>query len=239
VETETFRARRAALVDDTTLRGADFARAYSALVEAWIRSLLGDEPKVAVVAGGALGRRDLAPASDLDLVLIHDGRRDFGEVAERLWYPIWDAKVALDHSVRTPKEAVAVAGDDLKVVLSLLDGRTIAGDEELGDRTLRAVRERWVSGAKKRLAALEEITRERHAAEGDVAHVLEPDLKQAKGGLRDLRVLHALDVATPVVEPLDVTRDAAEHLLTVRVELHRVAVAAPVPGRRGRTSRRR
>ena len=146
-----------------------------------------------VIAGGALGPARARAGSDLDLVLIHDGRRDFGEVAERLWYPIWDAGVALDHSVRTPKEAVAVAGDDLKVVLSLLDGRPIAGDVELGARTLAAVRDRWVSGAKKRLAGLEDITRERQAKEGDVAHLLEPDLKQSKGGLRDLRVLHALE----------------------------------------------
>ncbi len=108
--------------------------------------------------------------------------------ADRLWYPIWDAGIALDHSVRTPKEAVAVAGDDLKVVLSLLDGRTDRGRLR-PRRQAAAIRcaNGGSSGAKKRLAGLEEITRERHVKEGDVAHLLEPDLKQAKGGLRDLR----------------------------------------------------
>jgi [protein-PII] uridylyltransferase len=198
-----FAARRAALFADDGLRGRAFATAYSDLIEEWIRELLGDEPKVVVIAGGALGRRDLAPASDLDLVLVHNGRKDFGEVAERLWYPIWDAGVALDHSVRTPKEAVAVAGDDLKVVLSLLDGRPVAGDLELGARVLENVRERWVGGARKRLGALEAISRERHYKEGDVAHRLEPDLKQGKGGLRDLRILDAIRAAAPVVQPSD------------------------------------
>jgi [protein-PII] uridylyltransferase len=223
VDLAEFKGRRAALIEDAALRGPEFAAAYSDLVDAWIRTLLGDEPNVVVIAGGALGRRDLAPASDLDLVLIHDGRRDFAEVAERLWYPIWDAGLALDHSVRTPKEAVAVAGDDLKVVLSLLDGRPVAGDFELGLRTQAAVRARWVNDAKKRLAGLEDITRERQAKEGDVAHLLEPELKQSKGGLRDLRVLHALGVAAPVLEPLEPLQAAADRLLTVRVELHRVA----------------
>jgi [protein-PII] uridylyltransferase len=220
-----FAARRAALFADDGLHGRAFASAYSDLIEEWVRDLLGDEPKVVVIAGGALGRRDLAPASDLDLVLVHDGRKDVGEIAERLWYPIWDAGVALDHSVRTPKEAVAVASDDLKVVLSLLDGRPVAGDVELGTRVLENVRERWIGGARKRLGALEAISRERHYKEGDVAHRLEPDLKQGKGGLRDLRVLDAIRAAAPVVQPSDL--DAEDDLLLrVRIELHRVAARA-------------
>jgi [protein-PII] uridylyltransferase len=223
VDAAAFSDRRAALVEDDSLCGPVFGAAYSELVDEWLQSLLGDEANVVVIAGGALGRRELAPLSDLDLVLIHDGRGDFGEVAERLWYPIWDTGIALDHSVRSPKEAVAVAGGDLKVVLSLLDGRPVAGDLELGARVLGSVRERWITGARKRIAGLEEITRERHEKEGDVAHLLEPDLKQAKGGLRDLRVLHALGLAAPLTTPLEVTQAAADLLLTVRVDLHRVA----------------
>jgi [protein-PII] uridylyltransferase len=223
LDAATFVAQQAGLIEDGELRGPDFGRAYAAVVDAWIRDLLGDEPKVAVIGGGALGRQQLAPGSDLDLVLIHDGRKDHAAVAERLWYPIWDAGVALDHSVRTPKEAVAVASQDLKVVLSLLDGRVIAGDAALGDRMLAEVRERWIGSARKRIAGLEAITRDRHAKEGDVAHLLEPDLKQSKGGLRDLRVLHALALAAPLTEPLELTQAAADLLLSVRVELHRVS----------------
>ena len=135
---------RAALIADDSLQGLDFADAYSDLADEWMRELLGPEPGVAVIAAGALGRRELAPASDLDLVLIHDGRRDAGEIADRIWYPIWDARIALDHSVRTPKEAVTLADTDLKVVLGLLDGRPIAGDDALAEPVLAGVRERWV-----------------------------------------------------------------------------------------------
>ena len=91
-------------------------------------------PDVALLAVGAYGRRELCPASDLDLVLVHDGKRgrDLGEIADAVWYPIWDSGVALDHSVRTPKEARAVADRDLKTALGLLDGRVVAGDAVLG-----------------------------------------------------------------------------------------------------------
>ena len=92
-----------------------------------------------LVAVGALGRRELAPYSDLDLVLLHDGRKDVERLAEQLWYPLWDAGVGLDHSVRTPGQAVQVAATDLRAALGLLEARHIAGDPALSD-TVRARR---------------------------------------------------------------------------------------------------
>jgi len=217
-------ARRASLVEDRARHGRDFTVAYSALVDEWLRELFGPhDAGIALVAGGALGRQELAPGSDLDLVLLHDGRRDVAALADRIWYPIWDAGVALDHSVRTPKETVAMADRDLKVVLGLLDARLVAGDDDLARRTLEPVRDRWVRGARRRLPELDELTQARHTTEGDVAHLLEPDLKQGKGGLRDLRVLHAIAVGTPVGDGGDpALRAADDELLAVRVELHRV-----------------
>ena len=82
------------------------------MVDDWLAGLLGDEPGVALLAVGAYGRRELCPASDLDLVLVHDGRarpRPRRRSPTAVWYPIWDAGFKLDHSVRTPKEARAVA----------------------------------------------------------------------------------------------------------------------------------
>src|SRR5205814_1397705 len=83
---------------------------------------------VALLAVGAYGRRELCPASDLDLVLLHDGRRgrDVGALADRVWYPIWDSGFRLDHSVRTPDQARAIADNDLKAALGLPDGRDVA-----------------------------------------------------------------------------------------------------------------
>src|SRR5262249_47555609 len=105
--------------------------------------LLGDPAGVALLAVGAYGRRELCPASDLDLALVHDGKRgrDLREVADAIWYPIWDSGVALDHSVRTPKEARAVADRDLKAALGLLDARFVAGDAQLAEPVLTRIRD--------------------------------------------------------------------------------------------------
>ncbi|MEV4186853.1 [protein-PII] uridylyltransferase, partial [Streptosporangium canum] len=96
---------------------------------------------VALVAVGSLGRAELAPGSDLDLVLLHNGRDDVARIADRVWYPVWDSGVGLDHSVRTVEEAAVVARGDLKAVLGLIQARHVAGDPEL----TRAARESVLS----------------------------------------------------------------------------------------------
>jgi [protein-PII] uridylyltransferase len=111
----------------------------------WLASLLGEERGVALVAVGSHGRGDAAPFSDLDLVLLHDGSREESavqELADRIWYPIWDRKLGLDHSVRTVKEALAVADSDLKAMLGMLDARLVAGDARLADELAARAEER-------------------------------------------------------------------------------------------------
>src|SRR4051794_41698561 len=76
---------------------------------------------VALIAVGSLGRRELPPHGDLDLVLVHDGRPEIAPLADALWYPIWDAGLRLDHSVRSVSEAVGVASTDVKARPRLLD----------------------------------------------------------------------------------------------------------------------
>jgi [protein-PII] uridylyltransferase len=211
------------LVADRTLRGGAFAAAYSEAVDRWLTELLGEEPGVALVAVGAYGRRELCPASDLDLVLVHEGKkaRALSELATRLWYPIWDAGMALDHSVRTVGEALAVADADLKAALGLLDARYVAGDHGLADKLVHRVRDAWTDRARRRFAALDRMVEERHAASADVAYALEPDLKEGKGGSRDLTVLRAIAAAAPVFSPDPRLEAAAETLLETRVALQR------------------
>ena len=86
----------------------------------WLSSraaAIGLTERAALVAVGALGRRELAPWSDLDLVLLHEGRKDVDRLARDLWYPLWDAGFGLDHAVRTPGQAVQVAATDLRAAL--------------------------------------------------------------------------------------------------------------------------
>lgn len=199
-----------------------FCHAYASLADRWLVELLGDETGVALVAVGGYGREELAPGSDLDVVLVHRDRPDIDELAERVWYPIWEAGIALDHHVNTLDGALEVGDRDLDAALGALDARTVAGDVELGDELRRRAREAWQINCKRRIGELDDVTTERHRRKGDVAFLLEPDLKQGRGGMRDVHGLRALVVAIDMLPPLDhdiATGDTI--LLKARVALHR------------------
>src|SRR4029079_3552244 len=115
--------------------------------------------------------------------------------AEKIWYPIWDAGLTLDHSVRTLDEALAVAGEDTKAGLGLLDVRHITGDPELTARLRDAALARWRQRASHHLPMLRELTTSRWRTQGEWAFLLDGDLKEARGGLRDVRVLRGVGYA--------------------------------------------
>jgi [protein-PII] uridylyltransferase len=192
----------------------------------WLSSraaAIGLTDRAALVAVGALGRRELAPWSDLDLVLLHDGRKDVERLAEQLWYPLWNAGIGLDHSVRTPGQAVQVAATDLRAAFGLLEARHIAGDGALSDKVRAAVRQAWRAGIRGRFDELADSAQERWRKVGDVAHRVEPDLKNGHGGLRDVQLLDALAAAQLVDRPAGDVVEARSLLLDVRTELHRLA----------------
>ncbi|KQS73784.1 uridylyltransferase [Modestobacter sp. Leaf380] len=176
---------------------------------------------VALVAVGSLGRREPAPYGDLDLVLVHDGRPEIGALADALWYPVWDAGHKLDHSVRTVAEAVQVAGTDVKAGLGLLDVRHVAGDAELAARLRTATLASWRQHAARLLPELRDIRRGRVRTVGELGFLLEPDLKEAYGGLREGQVLRALSTAQLVDEPPADAGEAYAFLVDVRDELRR------------------
>src|SRR6266536_2306747 len=191
-------------------------------VDAWLAELLGDVgPGVALVATGAYGRREPAPCSDLDLMLLHDrGTEEIAPLAERPWRPIWDAGMRLDHSVRTVDEALAVAATDLKTALGLLDARHVAGDGALVASLRERALERWRATARERLEQLRAACQRRAERHGELAFLLEPDLKEARGGLRDGLAVRAIS-ATWVAAGLDRRGQAAYGLLLdTRQALH-------------------
>jgi [protein-PII] uridylyltransferase len=204
-------ALRAALVD---------------LHDLWLTSRctsLGFGRGTALVAVGALGRRELVPYSDLDLLLLHDGKRDVSELADSLWYPLWDARIDLDHSVRTVGQAVQVAATDLRAALGLLDARLIIGDDALFATMDTAVRRAWRTGIRTRLEELAESAQQRWLRSGDIAHRVEPDLKNGHGGLRDVQLLDALSTGQLLDRVGPEVCAARDLLLDVRTELHRLA----------------
>lgn len=182
----------------------------------------------AVVATGSLGRRELLPHSDLDLLLVHDDMPAdvVGRTAESLWYPLWDANVRLDHSVRTIPQALRVATSDILAALGMLDARHIAGDEQLSARLIAGVREQWRHGIGIRYGELVDVTHARWQRSGEIAGSAEPDLKCGRGGLRDVQLLDALAVAHAcgdwtMHEHGSSLRGAYRTVLDVRTELHR------------------
>jgi [protein-PII] uridylyltransferase len=221
------RLERAELFADPSRTGLALSRAYGDLVDDWLRSLFAEASAgaagVALVAVGGYGRGELAPASDLDVLLLHDGPKDIAALAERLWYPIWDEGLKLGHSVRTTKEALSLAADDLDTATSLVTIRHLAGDaaltDDLGARALAL----WRKRSKRWLGELSRRVRERQATSGEVAFLLEPDVKEGRGGLRDVHAIRWAELAQAVMLQGDDASLARNHdvLFATRVELHR------------------
>ena len=196
-----YAAARLRLLQQKERSGPPRRAALATLTDEWLTGLFNAAAEHAGVRGAALvavggyGRGELSPRSDLDLLLLHDGSADAGAVAalaDRVWYPVWDLGLALDHSVRTPAEARRTAGEDLKVQLGLLDARPVAGDLGLVASLRTAILADWRNLAPKRLPALDELCRERAERQGELQFLLEPDLKEARGGLRDATALRAV-----------------------------------------------
>jgi [protein-PII] uridylyltransferase len=228
----SLRERRRILLSDTDLKGEDFCRAYAAEADDWLSGVatraVGESNRhLALLAVGGYGRASLCPYSDLDVVLVHRGHRDIKSVADAIWYPVWDEGVHLDHSVRRPSEVLSAAADDVRVALGLLDARLVWGDPKVAEPLVEKARAAWRNSLGTRyLPDLQEQMEERHRGAGDVAFLLEPDLKESHGGLRDVNVLQAISAYAPLLADYAdlASLESASALLTrVRVELHRIA----------------
>ncbi len=218
------------------LHGLDYCRARSHAADGWLSTIFanateGNDLKVALVAVGGYGRGLLWPQSDLDLVLFHSKRRDIADIAERLWYPIWDQNLKLGHAVLTPREAAKLASVELERSTAFSAMRHIAGDPTVLNDVEKSVGRVRVKRSSAQMSELAKVVNERHEEFGDVAFRLEPDLKEGRGGLRDVDSLRWAESMSPgfasgLLFGLD---DAEEFLSAVRVELHRAT---------GRTSNR-
>ncbi|MCX4673970.1 [protein-PII] uridylyltransferase [Streptomyces sp. NBC_01433] len=224
-----YAAARLRLLQEKAQSGPPRRAALARLTDDWLTGLFTAAAEHAGVRGAALvavggyGRGELSPRSDLDLLLLHDGSADAGALAalaDGIWYPVWDLGLALDHSVRTPGEARRTAGEDLKVQLGLLDARPVAGDLGLVAGLRTAILADWRNQAPKRLPALDELCRERAERMGELQFLLEPDLKEARGGLRDATALRAVAASWVADAPREGLTEARRTLLDARDALH-------------------
>ncbi|MFI8826473.1 [protein-PII] uridylyltransferase [Streptomyces sp. NPDC053431] len=221
-----YAAARLRLLTEKARSGPPRRSALARLTDDWLAGLYeaaGAPPGTALVAVGGYGRAELSPRSDLDLLLLHDGSADprtVAALADRIWYPVWDLGLALDHSVRTTTEARRTAGEDLKVQLGLLDARAVAGDSGLVAALRTTVLTDWRNQATRRLPELHALCRERAERSGELQYLLEPDLKEAHGGLRDAQALRAVAASWLADAPREGLSDARRRLLDARDALH-------------------
>jgi len=182
--------------------------------------------EVAIAAVGGFGRGELSPGSDLDIVIIHTGslaEKELSDLVNKILYPLWDKNVKIDHSVRTRSEMRDAAEADLKVALGLLDIRLVCGNPDLVAAVQVDALESWRKNSKSRLSELEDSLLERHQRVGELAYLLEPDLKEARGGLRDITALRAIHRSSVIAVPIERISVAESILANVREALHVVS----------------
>jgi [protein-PII] uridylyltransferase len=178
---------------------------------------------VSLAAVGGYGRGELSPASDLDLLILHNGTEKpqaISEFVNAFLYPLWDQGRAIDHAIRTRSETREIANEDIRVALGLLDLRHIAGESELSNQVASDALENWRKGRDKFLPKLRKSIQERENRSGELAFLLEPDLKEARGGLRDINALRAIEISGAISVSLTRVAESEALLANVRDVLH-------------------
>jgi [protein-PII] uridylyltransferase len=149
------------------------------------------ESEIALVAHGGYGRRDVAPFSDVDLMLLTApaAHERAAELAKYLTRDICDAGLQLGFSLRTPAEACSMAWKDATIFTSLAESRLLAGSERLFERFLmrfrKSAQRRWRS----LVLSIIDSRHEERKQFGDTAYLLQPNIKRSRGGLRDIQIV--------------------------------------------------
>ena len=178
---------------------------------------------VSLAAVGGYGRGELSPASDLDLLILHNGTEKpqaISEFVNAFLYPLWDQGRGIDHAIRTRSETREIANEDIRVALGLLDLRHIAGESEFSNQVASDALENWRKGRDKFLPKLRKSIQERENRSGELAFLLEPDLKEARGGLRDINALRAIEISGAISVSLTRVAESEALLANVRDVLH-------------------
>lgn len=230
-----FAQERIEIIGRPDLQGLALCAAVSELTDAWLEDLFDDACRqlrvtsgVALLAVGGYGRGELAPFSDLDLIIVHDSCGVIDELAGKVWYPIWDTRIKLGHGVRTRKDTLKISSDDLDVATSMMTARVLAGDNSLATSLITETQAQTKNAGKRWLSQLHSRVLQRHAQAGEVAFYLEPDLKEGLGGLRDIHALWWAIAAGFKVSSSDqrALSECHEILTLARVGLHRVTKRA-------------
>lgn len=256
----SLRAARDLLLEDADCRGKDFCQAYTAAVDSHLKGLFDaaiekwaainketTSKDISLIALGGYGRGEMSPESDLDIQLLYsdDYRRDISDLARDLWYPLWDENLKLGNSVGSLNDISLLARHEINTATTLLSVRHVAGDPKVTKKLRAKAHKIWYSQAGQWIGELLADADKRHEQFGSVAYMLEPNLKQGEGGLRDTHLMcwalsailgepafgkddddeehldHSL--GSGVFSDDQEIREAYDVLLSNRIELHRVA----------------
>lgn len=201
-------------------------RSVVALAESALTKYPAVAGRIAIAAVGGYGRGELSPGSDLDLLVLHDGTiatEILSEFINAFLYPLWNGGRAIDHSVRTRNETRAAAGTDIRVAQGLLDIRFLWGSEALVLTVATDALDDWRKNFKRLWPQVLASISERRERSGELAFLLEPDLKEARGGLRDINTLRAIAKSDAVPVALERLATAESLLINVRDCLHQVS----------------
>ncbi|PZQ44013.1 MAG: [protein-PII] uridylyltransferase [Micavibrio aeruginosavorus] len=226
------------------LSGADFCRLNSAAMDKTLRALadrlLSAAPDISLFALGGYGREELCPYSDIDLMFLTADEPSKNEAAtiEKFLYALWDKGLKVGHSVRSLKDCLVLARKDSKIMTSLLDSRLLHGPAEAQQALRHEIALLFSKAEKKQFFRNKLEERDiRHSRYGDTRYVLEPNIKEGKGGLRDFQTLLWITdalygaknledlVGLSVLTPAEARRFRKSHafLLNVRCHLHELA----------------
>ncbi len=180
------------------LSGTTLLKDHSLLADNFIRDCFAKieisdlQSRVAVVALGGYGRQELFPFSDIDLMILFHPRlrKKVGSVADGLLYPLWDTGYEVGHGVRTIKESMVQAAEDYVFQVAMLDARLVAGSEILFDKLIDTYRRKFIEGHRHDFVRnMNRYSEERRERFGSHGYLLEPNIKESKGGLRDLQAM--------------------------------------------------
>jgi [protein-PII] uridylyltransferase len=228
------------------LTGHSLLRGHSRLVDEFIlqcfqeSEVAGAGESVALVALGGYGRQELFPFSDIDLMILYRPgiKSQVGKITDSILYPLWDTGLDVGHGVRTVQESLHQAEEDFFFRVALLDARLIGGSGLLFFELLSAYKERYVEGSREEFVRSMKIFRDdRRIRFGSHSYLLEPNIKEGKGGMRDIqamlwtaKVVFGLEGLTGIVnagilleqEQLDFA-NSWEALIQIRNRLHYIS----------------
>jgi [protein-PII] uridylyltransferase len=214
--------------------GVGAAAALTAFADAVLSSLFDAEhsglPPLSLVATGGYGRCELAPFSDLDVLVLYRGAEDRAAaeaLATRFFQALWDLGLEVGHAVRSLEEAARTLTRDIVTATSLLEARRIAGDEALFCELEAIAADFFSKWGESYLRAKIEEAEERWARRGGVAALAEPHVKESRGALRDIELFRLFERAGFVSPLLDEEarldlEDARERLLKTRFLMHAI-----------------